>query len=73
MPQNEAYDKIGTTAKLVAYLRSFTDIPFTKEIAVETGAKRDFETLAGKSGQSMTQFAFIWDAHYKATDHSTGR
>jgi O-methyltransferase involved in polyketide biosynthesis len=68
MGQKEAYDKIGTTAKLVAYLRTFTDIPFTKEIAEETGAKHDFETLAGTSAESMTQFAFVFEARFKATD-----
>lgn len=68
MGQKEAYDKIGTTAKLVAYLRTFTDIPFSKEIAEETGAKHDFETLAGTSAESMTQLAFVWEARFKATD-----
>ncbi|MGZ7124286.1 MAG: hypothetical protein ACXVIT_12335, partial [Halobacteriota archaeon] len=33
MGEGEAYEKISSTAKLVAHIRSFTDIPFTKEIA----------------------------------------
>ena len=73
MPQKGAYDKIGRTSKLVAYLRAFTDIPFAKEIAVGTEAQQDFETLAGKSARSMTQFAFVWEARYKATDQIIAR
>jgi O-methyltransferase involved in polyketide biosynthesis len=57
----------------VAYLRAFTDIPFAKEIAVGTEAQQDFETLAGKSARSMTQFAFVWEARYKATDQIIAR
>ena len=68
MPENESHDKIGTTARLIAYLRTFTDIPFSKEIAEATDAKKDFKTLAGTSGPSMAQFAFIWEARYKATN-----
>ena len=71
--QNDTYDKIGTTAKMIAYLRTFTDIPFTKEIAEETDAKQDFETLAGKGGRSMTELAFALEARYKATDHIIAR
>jgi len=55
--QNEFYDKIGTTTKIIAYVRTFTDILFTKEIAEETDAKQGFETLAGKGGRSMPELA----------------
>ncbi|MGA2885939.1 MAG: hypothetical protein ABSE80_12425 [Halobacteriota archaeon] len=50
--------KISSTAKLVAHIRAFTDIPFAKEIAAASGAEKDFQTLAGQSAKFMTHFAF---------------
>ena len=41
MVQEASYEKISPTAKLVAHIRSFTDIPFTKEIAAASGAVKD--------------------------------
>jgi hypothetical protein len=38
----ETYERISPTAKFVAYLRTFTDIPFAKEIADESGAERTY-------------------------------
>ncbi|MGZ4932290.1 MAG: hypothetical protein ACXV46_05835, partial [Halobacteriota archaeon] len=68
MVQEEAYEKISSTAKLVAHIRSFTDIPFAREIAVASGAEKDFQTLTGKSAEFMTQSAFNLEARYKTTD-----
>jgi hypothetical protein len=34
------FEKISPTAKLVAYSRTFTDIPFAKEIAIKSNAKQ---------------------------------
>ena len=73
MVQEEAYEKISYTAKLVAHIRSFTDIPFTKEIAAASGAETDFQTLTGKSAESMTQFTSLLEARYKATDRIIAR
>jgi O-methyltransferase involved in polyketide biosynthesis len=73
MVQEEAYEKISTTAKLVAHVRTFTDIPFTKEIATASGAEKDFQTLAGKSVEFMTQSAFNLEARYKTTDQIIAR
>ena len=73
MVQEEAYEKISTTAKLVAHIRSFTDIPFTKEIAAASGAEKDFQILAGKSAEFMTQSAFNLEARYKTTDQIIAR
>jgi O-methyltransferase involved in polyketide biosynthesis len=64
----KTYEKISPTAKLVAYLRTFTDIPYTKEIAVASGAEKTFQGLAGESAESMVRFASIWEARYKVTD-----
>jgi O-methyltransferase involved in polyketide biosynthesis len=73
MVQDEGYEKISTTAKLVAHIRAFTDIPFTKEIAAASGAEKDFQTLAGESAEFMTQSAFNFEARYKTTDQIIAR
>jgi O-methyltransferase involved in polyketide biosynthesis len=64
----ESYEKISPTAKLVAHLRTFTDIPYTKEIALASGAEKTFQGLAGESAESMDRLASIWEARYKVTD-----
>jgi O-methyltransferase involved in polyketide biosynthesis len=64
----KSYEKIGPTAKLVAYLRAFTDIPYAKEIAVESGAEKTFQELTGESAESMVRFVPFWEARYKVTD-----
>jgi O-methyltransferase involved in polyketide biosynthesis len=64
----KSYEKISPTAKMTAYLRAFTDIPYSKEIAVESGAKKTFQELAGESKESMVRFAPFWEARYKVTD-----
>ena len=48
MPYQENYEKISPTARYVAYIRTFTDIPFAREIAVETGAEKDFQIIGGR-------------------------
>jgi O-methyltransferase involved in polyketide biosynthesis len=64
----KSYQKISPTAKLLAYLRNFTDIPFAKEIAAESGAEKTFQELRGESAESDVRFAPIYEARYKATD-----
>jgi O-methyltransferase involved in polyketide biosynthesis len=64
----ETYEKISPTAKFVAYLRTFTDIPFAKEIADESAAERTYQQLAGESRESLIRFSPYWEARYKATD-----
>jgi hypothetical protein len=44
MVQEEPYAKISPTAKFVAYGRTFTDIPFAREIAAECDAEKAFQT-----------------------------
>jgi O-methyltransferase involved in polyketide biosynthesis len=61
-------EKISPTARYVAHIRSFTDIPYAKEIAEESQAERDFQTLAGASAESVIQLTPVWEARYKATD-----
>jgi len=64
----ESYEKISPTAKFIAYLRSFTDIPYAKEIAEVSDAKKAFEELAGDSKESLIRFSAYWEARYKATN-----
>jgi hypothetical protein len=66
--QKGAYEKIGPTAELVAHVRALIDMPYAKDIALASRAERDVHTLAGTSAESMSQFAFLWEARYKATN-----
>ena len=61
-------EKISPTAKLVAYLRTFTDIPFTKEIAAKSGAEKAFHELVEETAKSMIRLAPMWEARYKVTN-----
>jgi O-methyltransferase involved in polyketide biosynthesis len=64
----QSYEKISPTAKFVAYIRTFTDIPFAKEMAEESGAERIYEELAGESRESLVRVSPYWEARYKVTD-----
>jgi O-methyltransferase involved in polyketide biosynthesis len=64
----ETYEKISPTAKMVAYLRTFTDIPFAAEIVAASGAEQAFRELAGQSADAMLRLVPIWEARYKATN-----
>jgi O-methyltransferase involved in polyketide biosynthesis len=64
----EPYEKISPTAKFVAYLRTFTDIPFAKEMAEQSGAERIYQELAGESKESLIRFSPYWEARYKVTN-----
>ncbi len=64
----ESNEKISPTAKIIAYLRTFTDIPFTKEIATKSGAEKTFQELAEESAKSMIRLTPRWEARYKVTN-----
>jgi O-methyltransferase involved in polyketide biosynthesis len=68
MSRQEGNEKISPTARYVAHIRTFTDIPYAKEIAEESQAGGDFQTLAGESAKSVIQFTPVLEARYKATD-----
>jgi O-methyltransferase involved in polyketide biosynthesis len=68
MSRQEGNEKISPTARYVAHIRTFTDIPYAKEIAEESQSERDFQALAGESAKSGIQFIPIIEARYKATD-----
>jgi len=63
----KSYERISPTAKFVAYARTFTDIPFAKEMAAESGAEKTYRKLAG-SVEPTARFLPLWEARYKATD-----
>ncbi len=64
----KSYEKISPTAKMVAQIRTFTDIPYTQEIAAESGAEKVFQELADGSVESIIPLVPLWEARYKATD-----
>ncbi|MDQ7094332.1 class I SAM-dependent methyltransferase [Desulfosporosinus sp. PR] len=68
MSRQEGNEKISPTARYVAHIRTYTDIPYAKEIAEESQAERDFQALAGESAESVIQLTPIWEARYKATN-----
>jgi len=63
------HSKISITAKLVAFLRQFTDIPYAKEVAEFIGAEQAFQSLLQEmdlpSGEVL-EFAPILEARYKS-------
>jgi hypothetical protein len=64
----ESHEAISPTAKFVAFVRAFTDIPYAHEIAEESGAEQAFQELARQSIESFSQLIPFWEARYKATD-----
>ena len=62
------YEKISPTAAIVAYLRSFSDIPYAKEMARESGAEEVYRRVHGEPGGRAPRFAPLWEARYKLTN-----
>jgi len=60
---------ISMTAKLAAYYRKFTDIPFAAEAAERVGADNAFEQLVRDHGlkrEQLTFYAPMFEARYKS-------
>ena len=70
MVQEEPYAKISPTAKLVAYGRTFTDIPFAREIAAECDAEKAFPLSVTESLPLQVPFL---EARYKTTNQIIAR
>ncbi|HLC53996.1 MAG TPA: class I SAM-dependent methyltransferase [Candidatus Nanoarchaeia archaeon] len=66
--QKSSYEKISPTAKLVAWLRTFTNIPFAKELAEESRSEETFKELVDDMGGLIISFTPFFEARYKATD-----
>ncbi len=62
------HDKISPTAKLVAFLRTFTDIPFSVEIAEACDAQKVFSQLVGGNPRDFLWMAPLIEMRYKSVD-----
>src|ERR1044071_4599611 len=61
--------RISVTAKLAAYYRQFSDIPFAAEAAKRIGANADFEQILDEHGlerEKLTFYAPMFEARYKS-------
>ncbi|MBF0298634.1 MAG: hypothetical protein HQK51_07940 [Oligoflexia bacterium] len=66
------YNRISPTAKLIAYTRQFSDIPFAKEIANITNSQEVLQKLiTGSDQKSITEqlhfFSIFAESRYKST------
>jgi hypothetical protein len=63
------FDKIGLTAKLAAYMRQYSDIPFAKDVAQHLRAQEVFEKLLQDnqmSPEDLLWYAPIFEVRYKS-------
>ena len=70
------YAKISLTAKLTAYMRQFTDIPFAADIAELVHARAAFDGLLRDeqlSADDLTWYAPILEARYRSIDEMIRR
>lgn len=66
-----SYSKISPTAKIAAYWRSLSEIPFSKEIADAIYAEETAKQILGSSMEIMKNFSpLIIEARYKAIDNA---
>lgn len=64
-----AYSRISVTAKIAAYYRQFSDIPFAAEAARRIDANGAFERILhehGLSREKLTFYAPMFEARYKS-------
>lgn len=67
MPVN--FDKVSLTAKLTAYMRQYSDIPFAKDVAQQLHAREAFEKLLQDSQmhpEDLLWYAPIFEVRYKS-------
>src|SRR6185312_10375896 len=63
------FDKISLTAKMTAYMRQYSDIPFAKEVAQQVRAREALEKLLQNSHISpddLVWYAPIFEVRYKS-------
>jgi len=63
------HNKISVTAKIVAYYRQYSDIPFAKDVARYTGAEEAFQNFINADGldpDDLIEYAPILEARYKS-------
>jgi len=64
------YSKISPTAKITAYWKSLSDIPYAKEISDTINAEKGAKTLLGDDLSLMARFSpVIMEVRYKAIDN----
>jgi len=64
-----AFEKLSLTAKLTAYMRQYSDVPFAKDVAQAVGARQAFEELLRAhelSPEDLLLYAPILEARYKS-------
>src|SRR5690625_922725 len=65
------YSKISPTAKLAAYWKAQSDIPYAAEIADAVGAEQTAKELANNLDDPMTQFSVpVAEARYKSLTYA---
>ncbi len=67
--KEKGFEKISPTAKFVAYQRTFTDIPYSKEMAEVTDAKEIFEKIAG-DGKNVEHTIAMFEARFKSVSNA---
>lgn len=63
------FEKISLTAKLTAYMRQFSDVPFAKDVAQAIGARQALDELLRAhdlSAEDLFAYAPIFEARYKS-------
>jgi len=64
-----SFEKISLTAKLTAYMRQFSDVPFAKEVAEAVGARAAFDELLRAhqlDPDDLLSYAPIFEARYQS-------
>ncbi|HEY3268308.1 MAG TPA: class I SAM-dependent methyltransferase [Armatimonadota bacterium] len=64
-----SFDKVSMTAKLAAYMRQFTDIPFAAEVAAFVQADAAYQGVLrdyGLKPEDITWYAPIFEVRYKS-------
>ena len=67
-PLTRDFDKISPTALLVAYVRQFSDIPYTPEIAALSHAEAIADQFMAQGQKQPVMMAAVVEARYKAIE-----
>jgi O-methyltransferase involved in polyketide biosynthesis len=63
--QTSSFDRISPTALMVAYVRQFTDIPYSKELSELVDAKAVVEPLQEQQSDRPVEIAVLIEGRYK--------
>jgi O-methyltransferase involved in polyketide biosynthesis len=67
------FDKISPTARLVAYFRQFSDIPYTQQIATLSNATATVNQFVEQEQKQPVMMAALIEARYKAIEQVSAR